>query len=363
MSSTAPSSTAPSSAPPSPSLESFGGSSASSPVDLTDPAAHTAGGEGLEAEGAKRHPIYYFDDGNLLIQIEGTLYNVHRYFFARDSSHFRALLERAGPGPLALDTTCADFDELLSILYPADFRRPAEKSTPQWAAVLHLAAAYGLASIRLLAIDHLAALAAAIDKIVLGRRYGVPAWLPAAYEAVCTRADPLSVQEGLRLGVEDVVKISAARQAYGYARARFEPAHLAQDLPAIFGLDTVHPGAPSVDPAEAEDAAIAALEAEVAEARAAFAALPAPPAVGALCMVYNDRFISNPAKRCHSCAACKPAEQDERRLRREDKEEKERRLEELVDATQRARREREEQERAGREARMALLRFWELVSC
>lgn len=61
------SSTAPSSAPPSPSLESFGGSSASSPVDLTDPAA---GGDGLEAEGAeKRHPIYYFNDGNLLIQV------------------------------------------------------------------------------------------------------------------------------------------------------------------------------------------------------------------------------------------------------------------------------------------------------
>ncbi|KAF7972346.1 hypothetical protein HWV62_18118 [Athelia sp. TMB] len=359
------SSTAPSSAPPSPSLESFGGSSALSPVDLTDPTAHTAGGDGLEAEGAeKRHPIYYFNDGNLLIQIEGTLYNVHRYFFARDSAHFRALLERAGPGPLALDTTCSAFDELLSILYPADFRRPAEKSTPQWAAVLHLAAAYGLASIRLLAIDHLAALAAPIDKIVLGRRYGVPEWLPAAYEAVCTRADPLTVQEGMRLGVEDVVKISAARQAYGCARARFEPAHLAQDLPAIFALDPTHaPAPPSVDPAEAEDAAIAALEVEVAEARAAFAALPAPPAAGALCMVYNDRFISNPAKRCHSCAACKPAELDARRAAREAVEDGERRLAELIDTTQRARREREEQERAGREARMALLRFWELVSC
>ncbi|KZP14476.1 hypothetical protein FIBSPDRAFT_704980, partial [Athelia psychrophila] len=115
--------------------------------------------------------------------------------------------------PIALsDVNCSDFDEFLAILYPADFRCPAEKTTPQWTSILHLAAKWGFESIQLLAIDNLTASAIPVDKIVLGRRYGISDWLPGAYEAVCTRADPLSIEEGMKLGMEDAIRISAARQ-------------------------------------------------------------------------------------------------------------------------------------------------------
>ncbi|KZP06378.1 hypothetical protein FIBSPDRAFT_709812, partial [Athelia psychrophila] len=110
------------------------------------------------------------------------------------------------------DVSSSDFDEFLAILYPIDFRRPTEKTTAQWTSVLHLAAKWGFESIQLLAIDKLTATAIPVDKIVLGRRYGISDWLPGSYEAVCTRADPLTVEEGMKLGVEDIIKISAARQ-------------------------------------------------------------------------------------------------------------------------------------------------------
>ncbi|KZP28756.1 hypothetical protein FIBSPDRAFT_693229, partial [Athelia psychrophila] len=169
-------------------------------------------------------------------------YNVHRYFFERDSTHFRSILESIQGAdehtPVVFpDVSCGDFDEFLAILYPTNFRRPTAKTTAQWTSVLHLAAEWGFESIQLLAIDNLTATAIPVDKIVLGRRYGISDWLSGAYEAVCTRADPLTVEEGMKLGVEDIIRISTARQVYGCAKARYEAKHLSKDLGDIFGLE------------------------------------------------------------------------------------------------------------------------------
>ena len=56
-------------------------------------------------------------------QIEHKLYKIHRYFFERDSTYFRSILESHrgldDQSPLALpEVTCSDFDEFLAILYP-----------------------------------------------------------------------------------------------------------------------------------------------------------------------------------------------------------------------------------------------------
>ncbi|KZP02365.1 hypothetical protein FIBSPDRAFT_1055929 [Athelia psychrophila] len=83
------------SAPPSPSLVSFGSSRASAPLDsneLEQPAVQA----NIDPEAkATRHSHwqYHFKDGNVVFLIEEVLYNVHRYFFERDSTHFRSALE------------------------------------------------------------------------------------------------------------------------------------------------------------------------------------------------------------------------------------------------------------------------------
>jgi hypothetical protein len=214
---------------------SLGSSRAVSPIDPTE-IEQPAG----QAKGT-RHSQYYFKDGNVVFLIEEVLYNVHRYFFQRDSAHFRSILKSVQgtdeKSPIVLpDVSSSDFDEFLAILYPTDFRHPTAKTTPQWTSILHLAAKWGFESIQLLAIDKLTATAIPVDKIVLGRRYGIADWLPGAYEAVCTRADPLTVDEGKKLGVENIIKISAARQVYGCAKARYETKHLSGDLGDIFKL-------------------------------------------------------------------------------------------------------------------------------
>ncbi|KZP25614.1 hypothetical protein FIBSPDRAFT_855546 [Athelia psychrophila] len=258
------------SAPPSPRASSLIDSNA-----LEQP----AGQANIELPAKRtRHSQYYFKDGNVVFLVEEVLYNVHCYFFERDSAHFRTILENAEGAdetrPITLfDVNCSDFDEFLAILYPTNFRRPAEKITAQWTSILHLAAKWGFESIQLLAIDNLTASAIPVDKIVLGRRYGILDWLPGAYEAVCTRADPLTVEEGVKLGVEDVVRISAARQVYGCAKARYETKHLLEDLGDIFGLEMPTEEV-SGGSADAEENDIKDLEDQIVAVQAEFAALP-----------------------------------------------------------------------------------------
>ncbi|KZP15385.1 hypothetical protein FIBSPDRAFT_867315 [Athelia psychrophila] len=297
----------------------------------------------LEAKTTK-HPRYSFEDGNTLFLVEGTLYNVHRYFFVRDSTHFRTILQGTDDhNPCMLSgVNCADFDEFLAILYPTDFRQPTKKTTPQWTSILHLAAKWGFENIKLLAIDNLTANASPVDKIVLGRRYGITDWLPGAYEAVCTRADPLTVEEGMKLGVEDVVRISAARQVYGTGKARHEAKYLAGDLGEIFNLGT--PSERSSLSVDGEEDAIRALEDQVAEARTECVAGPIPHA-GA-CLRYSYRSGS----RCDSCAGCNP-ESNEQKVKREAREQKERQLEDL-----KSRLETRRQALVGRQGRMASFR-------
>ena len=192
---------------------------------------------------------------------------------------------------------------------------------------------------------------------MLGRRYGIAAWLPGAYEAVCTRTDPLTLEEGMKLGVEDCIRIAAARQAYGCGQARFETQYLAQDLGEIFGLE-----GGGVGPADVDDEAIVALESEVYDAEAALPALPAPPALPVWGEYDDDTFDSvtweSPCGDGPTCGyygdICKPVEIEieERRLKREDKEAQVRRLQDLKDHRQQRQR-----ELAGKQERMSLFRL------
>lgn len=206
--------------------------------------------------------------------------------------------------------------------------QPIQKTTAQWTSILHLAAKWEFENIKLLAIDNLTTHAAPIDKIVLGRRYGITEWLPSAYEAVCTRADPLTLEEGMKLGIEDTVRISTARQVYGISSKRYEVKYLAGDLGEIFGL-----GKPEDNGivTENEEDAIKVLETKIAQAQNKYQA-DAPPIAGTCT---NPVYTGNGAgthsyhyDKCGSCGGCKPKSAKQREAR-EAKEEQERQLVDL----------------------------------
>ncbi|KZP08622.1 hypothetical protein FIBSPDRAFT_761084, partial [Athelia psychrophila] len=151
--------------------------------------------------------------------VEDVLYSVHRYFFERDSSVFagKGLTEAA---PMALEgVSTAHFDQFLSVIYPSEYGLFTASTVEEWTAILSLADRWGFKSIRALAIKQLGPIASEIDYIVLGRQYGVEKWLSDAYEAVCRRNMPLTLEEGRRLGVDDVIRINNIRQVFGFGES------------------------------------------------------------------------------------------------------------------------------------------------
>lgn len=85
--------------------------------------------------------------------------------------------------------------------------------------ILHLADKWSFQSIKTLAIAKIAPIASSMDKIVIGRQYAVTAWLTNAYQAVCVRPDALTLEEGRRLGIDDIIRINSIRQEFCFVPA------------------------------------------------------------------------------------------------------------------------------------------------
>jgi hypothetical protein len=114
------------------------------------------------------------------------------------------------------------------------------RTVSEWTSILDLAVKWDFESIKTLAIKELAPIASSIDKIILGRKYHVTEWLSEAYRDICLRQKPLTNEEGMRLGMEDVIKISAImiRDGYSYPGPRTWSWFSNEELQAHFGLDS-----------------------------------------------------------------------------------------------------------------------------
>lgn len=95
---------------------------------------------------------------------------------------------------------------------------------------------WGFASIRAIAACEVFLLAPAVDRIVLGRKYGFDSWLLDALVEVCQRTDSLSLLEACRMSVEDYVRISQAREAVRLPGVQMDTAHIRAVVARIFGL-------------------------------------------------------------------------------------------------------------------------------
>jgi hypothetical protein len=154
-------------------------------------------------------------------QVEDTRFKIHRYFFQRDSEILREF--------------CSIKIYFYLTIIISKFGVYAATSVTEWSSVLDLAAKWKFEAIKALAIEKLAVLVSPIDKIVLGRRYDIVEWLKDAYKAVCEQPSVLTLEEAMRLGMEDVVTISFLRQEI---RTPFGQLRASADLVTkAFGLD------------------------------------------------------------------------------------------------------------------------------
>jgi hypothetical protein len=81
-----------------------------------------------------------------------------------------------------------------------------------WASIFKVAIMFEFDCIRQLAASHLERIASPIDKIIYGRLHpDYDRWRKDGYVHLCKRDKPVTMDEGRRLGLEDVILIGQVR--------------------------------------------------------------------------------------------------------------------------------------------------------
>ncbi|KIK41699.1 hypothetical protein CY34DRAFT_805791 [Suillus luteus UH-Slu-Lm8-n1] len=170
------------------------------------------------------HKDYYLRGGDMNVLIGNHLYRIHSYFFYRESLVWRQMLDAPtdggdhgttdAPSPFTLDDVKSeDFERFLWVIYNPQYSiydAPIET----WLSILNLAHRWNFCNIKELAIRELEKLdIEPIEKIVAYHEYKInKTLLLPAYIAMCKREKPLSLTEGMSLGMETVLRLADARE-------------------------------------------------------------------------------------------------------------------------------------------------------
>ncbi|KAG8767257.1 hypothetical protein FRC12_006371 [Ceratobasidium sp. 428] len=178
---------------------------------------------------ANRHPNFCFDDSLVAIQIENTIFNVHKYqlmesttfsdMFAIGNTSNNNQTAREGSSldcPIAMKGVSAtDFECLMTVLYAKHFSDYHPK--PEFSLIapaFRLASMWNFGSV----CAHLKSLAERAldhaDKIVFAREFGFTEWLAPAHTKLCLRQEKLTPEEASKLGLESLFFISQYREKH-----------------------------------------------------------------------------------------------------------------------------------------------------
>ncbi|KAL1662388.1 hypothetical protein GGF50DRAFT_59095 [Schizophyllum commune] len=172
--------------------------------------------DGSDAPKTPQTHRFYLEDRNIDLKLDdGTLYNVHRYFFETYAPKFAdEYLRNEGNEPIELpDVSCIDFERFLSIIYPTKLGRCDIHTVDEWTSVLRLATKWSIRSLRDLAIEEIEPKASPFDKVCVAREFDQGQnWLVPAFVDICSRSESLTRAEAERLGLPTVVEVSRIRE-------------------------------------------------------------------------------------------------------------------------------------------------------
>ncbi|KAL1751179.1 hypothetical protein FB107DRAFT_174278, partial [Schizophyllum commune] len=150
---------------------------------------------------------------------DGTIYNVHRYFFDAYSSRFAEdylaeidLVDEEDNAITLSDVGRQDFDRFLSVIYPSAISVRDIHTADEWLSVLRLATRWSFDDLRALSLHELEPIASAVDKVVIARELGKPEWLVPALVDVCMAPEWLNLEDAERLGMPTVVEVGRIRE-------------------------------------------------------------------------------------------------------------------------------------------------------
>ncbi|CAE6439410.1 unnamed protein product [Rhizoctonia solani] len=172
-----------------------------------------------------RHPEFCFDNTLIAVQIENTLFNVHRYQLIKSEvfSDMFKMLKPEGDEPeegSSLDNpivikgvAASDFAALLRVLYASLFS--SHQPTPDAPLIVpafRLANMFNFSELRAYLLPLAENSLGDVDKIVFAREFNIKEWLVPAYTRLCQREERLSIEEARKFDVDGVLMISHVRE-------------------------------------------------------------------------------------------------------------------------------------------------------
>ncbi|KAG9002101.1 hypothetical protein FRB93_011874 [Tulasnella sp. JGI-2019a] len=181
---------------------------------------------GFDCGYPKRHTTFCTGTDQLVFLIENTLYGVPRTLLLQ-STIFSSMLDmidmggslegRSDDHPITLGgITTFEMDNFLTLLYAHNLGAKLSFTIAQWSAALHLSTMWVFDSLRTYAIAEISSYhpnQCPFDRIDLAMRCQVAQWLFPSYESICTRWEPLTTEEMMRLGFERLTAIARIREA------------------------------------------------------------------------------------------------------------------------------------------------------
>ncbi|EUC54197.1 BTB/POZ domain protein [Rhizoctonia solani AG-3 Rhs1AP] len=174
-----------------------------------------------------RHPEFFFDNTLIAIQIENTLFNVHKYQLTK-SEVFSEMFkmpklkgdepeEGSSPEhPIVIHGAAAsDFAALLKVLYASHFS--SNQPAPEASLVIpafRLANLLGFSELRTYLLPLAENNLDDVDKIVFAREFDIKEWLAPALTRLCKRDTVLSTEEARKLQVDSVLLIWRMREQH-----------------------------------------------------------------------------------------------------------------------------------------------------
>ncbi|KAH7928671.1 hypothetical protein BV22DRAFT_1030426 [Leucogyrophana mollusca] len=167
---------------------------------------------------------YYIRGGDVTFHVENYLFRVHRHFFERESVYFSQILASNGEDAVAdfdadigaytlHDVTSEDFARFLWVFYNPKYRYDTQ-DIAGWLAILKLANRWGFMSVKGLAIRELEKLEIEpVERICIYKDNGIDhSLLLPSYTALCKRKKLYDHPKALKLDMETVLHLSAARE-------------------------------------------------------------------------------------------------------------------------------------------------------
>jgi len=177
----------------------------------------------------KRHKRFYMSEGNIIIQVENTLFRISLSVLHENSPILRSTIPSIQSGssslvgfsdkrPLILrEIAKVDFARLLSTLFPSQAQSPKKSETiSELLSVLKLATSFQMERVRAVAMRELHQLPIdPIRKIAIWEEFHLdPDLLFPSFAELCQRSEPLTLPMTMSLGIRNFTKVAASRDYY-----------------------------------------------------------------------------------------------------------------------------------------------------